>query len=1187
MSDYQKLKEGIAALEAQRSILGDDVVEVALTPMREKLAALEQVELSKSALTAERKLVTIMFADVSGFTAMAEKMDPESVREVMNGCFERLVPVIEKYEGTVDKFMGDGIMVLFGAPKAHENDAERALRSALDMMEALNQFNGEGGTNLALHFGISTGLVIAGGIGTRDRQEYSVMGDAVNLAARLEDASDSGMIFVGSNTYELTAPLFEFESLPPIQVKGKAEPVPIFRLLGIKPVTDLFRGLLGSKLVGREVEFQALKQAVEHLQAGLGGIVTLVGNAGLGKSRLSAELRNYVEQQQDRGVVRPQWIEGRCLSYGTSGSYMLWIDLLRGLLHVKPDDAPETVQDHLHQIVKKLCPDQYDDVFPYLSWLLSLPLDEETKERVRKLQSKGMRIATFSAVETMIERAAGQQPLIMVCEDLHWADPTSLELFERVLSLTDRTQLLLIVLFRPDPEHGSWRIREISARQFRHRHTDLWLESLSKSESEALVENLLPLEDLSRNLRHRIIKQAEGNPFYLEEIVRALIDGGVIVQNVNTDRWQVNDEKAGFAIPDTLQRLLATRIDTLQGETKRVLQLASVIGRQFLFRVLSEIAGEEQRLDAHLLTLQQEEMIREKSRIPELEYIFKHQLTQLAAYRSLLRRERRISHRRTAEALERLFSDRVEEHVELLAYHWEQAENATKASEYLVLAGQKAASRFANAEALTNFQRAMSFVEGKVSYASILALRAKVLLEVFEGKAAAEDYERLLDLTRQNGDQEGELESLLGLATAYYTVALDEPEYVPKSADLFDQAYNFARTLDDKPGMVKALLSSIWFSDYWPEYRERAIVNIEEAWAISQELGNKELELDCIIARAHQDLASIEEVEELISQLEARRDLPRLKNAYFRLTWRHLFAGNFNRCIECCDISIDLAAKLGAPPVMYATIKALALLKLGRYSAAWASLQQEIADQDHPFGRAFKEFGLGMYYLELMAYEKAATIFASAVDQSILVGRAWLRFWAEAELSKILILRGRNSEVDMEWETQDLENTNTTLPADAPWLRGEIAFLGGNLEEALQKAEIASVEAKKRGWEPTYCCALDLQLRVLLQMGRVGDVISLVDNGIQTAEGMEYRPLMWRLRKVKAQAQALLRDIAGSTKEYSAAAGVIHELVNAIDDPQLKQVYLSSSSVLSVLESSKIGSNDGSSPSNMLEKDSI
>ncbi len=1168
MSDYQKLKEGIAALEAQRSILGDDVVEVALAPMREKLAALEQVELARTALTGERKLVTIMFADVSGFTAMAEKMDPEAVREVMNGCFGRLVPVIETYGGTVDKFMGDGIMVLFGAPKARENDAERALRSALDMIVALDHFNVEAGTDLMLHFGISSGLVIAGGIGTRERQEYSVMGDAVNLAARLEDVSESGMIFVGSNTHRLTEPLFEFETLQPIQVKGKTEPVPIYRLHGVRHTNDMVEGSveMGTTLVGRELEIEALNRAVVRLQSGLGGIVTLAGEAGIGKSRLSAELRRRVEGQQGGEGDKPQWIEGRCLSYGVSVSYMLWLDILFGLLQVRMDDDPQSVQQALQAKVQKLCPDDYDDVYPYLGWLMSLPLEDKTEERVRNLRGQGLKIATFSAVETLINSAADQQALIIVFEDLHWADPTSLELLERILSITDRTQLLLFLLFRPETEHGSWRIREIIARQYRHRHTDLWLAPLSLTQSEVLVDNILPTGDLPGDIRTRILRQAEGNPFYLEEIVRSLVDSGVIAGTVDAGEWQVNEEVADMTIPDTLHRVLAARIDRLPVEAKRVLQLASVIGRQFFLSVLSEIANEELPLDTNLLTLQQEEMIREKSRLPELEYIFKHQLTQLAAYKSILRRERRSFHQDTAEALERLYSDRAEEQIELLAYHWERANNAAKASENLVRAGRKAAKRYANAEALNYFQRAISFVEGKANYASVLALRAKVSVELFKGEEAAKDYEQLLDLARQNRDQEGELESLIGLALAYYSIALDDPSYVPKSVDLFDQAYHLARKLNNKPGMVKALLSSIWFSDYDPEFRQQAIVHIEEAWAISQELGDEELELECQIARAHQDLASIAEVEELISQLRARHDVPRLKEAYFRLAWRHLFAGNFTRCIECCEESVDLSLKMGSPPVMYATIKSFALLKLGRYGEARESVHQEIADQDHPFGRAFQEFGLGMYYSELLAYEEAATSFASAVEQSRQVGRVWLRLWAEAELSKTLIRQGLIGEIDMDWESQDLENTNTTLPADALCIRGEIALIEGNLEEALSRAEIAGKEAESRGWRPTNCSALALQLRILLRMGRASEVIALVDNGIQTADNMEYKPLIWRLRKLKAEAQLLLEDVTSAARQRKLAASVIRELADAIGDAQLKQEYLSNRSVTAVLE---------------------
>ncbi|MCP4541542.1 MAG: AAA family ATPase [Chloroflexi bacterium] len=313
------LEAAIAQLEAQRATLGDAVVDAMIAAARKELTALDETPASTQALEGERKLVTIMFADISGFTAMAETMDPEAVRDLMNACFERLVPVVEKYEGTVDKFIGDEIMALFGAPLAHENDPERALRAALEMMDALIEFNAERSTDLGLHFGINTGLVIAGGLGTRGRQEYSVMGDAVNLAARLEDASKRGEIFVGPDTYRLTAPLFEFEVLEPIQVKGKVEPLQIYRLVGLKTEPGHVRGLetkgISSPLVGRDTEFMALNACIERLMNGQGGIVSVIGEAGVGKSRLMAEIRDTAS------AIPLTWLEGRTLSFGQTISY--------------------------------------------------------------------------------------------------------------------------------------------------------------------------------------------------------------------------------------------------------------------------------------------------------------------------------------------------------------------------------------------------------------------------------------------------------------------------------------------------------------------------------------------------------------------------------------------------------------------------------------------------------------------------------------------------------------------------------------------------------------------------------------------------------------------------------------------------------------------------------------------------
>jgi len=704
MNECEQLGRAIAALEAQRATLGDEIVDASIAALREKLVAFESAKATMPELRGEHKLVTVMFADISGFTTMSEQMDPEAIRDLINACFECLVPVIQKYDGTVDKFIGDNIMALFGAPIAHEDDPARALHAALEMADQLGSFNRQHSTSLALHFGINTGHVIAGGLGTRERQEYSVMGDAVNLASRLEDASERGEILVGSHTYRLAAPLFEFEALDPIRVQGKTEPVQVYRLIAVKDIHSKVRGIEGltSALVGRDAEVQALRGAVERVQAGVGGIVTVVGEAGVGKSRLVAEVRKSADLQ---------WTEGCCLSYGGSIAYLLWLDVLRGLLGVTAQDTPVAVRDTLREWVRALCPDRSEAIYPYLGQTMSLPLESKAEMMLRNLDGADLKLGTFRAMEAVIEQAAQRCSLIIVCEDLHWADPTSIELLERLLPLADRVPVLFVCVFRLETSHGCWRIKETAARLYRHRHTDLWLDPLSTAESETLVGNLLRAKDLPQALWARILGYAEGNPFYVEEIIRSLIDSGAIAHDQVTGRWQMTRKLDDIVIPDTLHGVLVARIDRLQKETKYILQLASVIGRVFFHRVLTEIAQEERELDTHLLTLQREEMIRERTRIPELEYIFKHHLTQEAAYNGLLKKKRRAYHRQVAEALERLYSDRIREQAGLLAHHWERTGEAEAAFRYLVRAGRSAQRVYANEEAVAYFKRALALLD--------------------------------------------------------------------------------------------------------------------------------------------------------------------------------------------------------------------------------------------------------------------------------------------------------------------------------------------------------------------------------------------------------------------------------------------------------------------------------------------
>jgi len=682
----------------------------------------------------ERRTVTILFSDIKGSTAMLEKLDPEDAKEIILGAFEFLIAPIYRYEGTLVQLMGDAILAFFGAPIAHEDDPERACRAALEITtesteyaKKLEREKGIEGFNVRV--GIHTGLVVVGEVGSDLRVAYTAIGDAINLAARMEQNAEPGTVLIMEATHKLVAPLFETQAMPPLQVKGKAKPVSTYRVLAAKPLAGKLRGIAGleSPLVGREAEFAALREAVARVRTGVGGIVTIVGEAGLGKSRLVAEARRVgatpcrtdgktsrAQSRRSIGKQLPlQWVEGRCLSYGTSVPYLLWLDVLRGLLTVTVEDSPQAVGQVLHARVRSLYRQEPDDVYPYLARLLSLPLAKETTAKLDDMDGQELKASTWRAMEKLIGAAAREQPLVLVCEDLHWADTASLELLQQLLALTERTALLLVCVFRPEPEHGSCRFGQAAASRFADRYLDLRLQPLSGSESGVLVTNLLRVEQLPAALKQRILDTAEGNPFYLEEIIRSLIDQGAIARDEATGHWRATASAVDAAIPDTLQGLLVARIDRLQEDTKRVLQMAAVIGRIFLYRVLGAIAQEERELDHHLLNLQQQEMIRERARIPELEYMFKHELTRDAAYNGLLKRERRMFHRQVAEALERLFPGRLEEQLGLLAYHWEQAEVPDKATEYLQRAGDQARNAYAHQEAIDFYQRALHFLEGE------------------------------------------------------------------------------------------------------------------------------------------------------------------------------------------------------------------------------------------------------------------------------------------------------------------------------------------------------------------------------------------------------------------------------------------------------------------------------------------
>jgi adenylate cyclase len=663
----------------------------------------------------ERRLVvaTVLFADMTGSTAMGERMNPEDVQWIMDHFYRELASCVTRYGGTVDKFLGDGIMATFGARHSHEDDPERALATALDMKVRVDVVNKRLAERLphpiGLHIGINTGPVVTGSVGDESsHSEFTVIGDAVNLAARLEDLSEDGQILVSSSTYEATKHAYDFDTnLPEVRVKGKSEPIKVYTLKGRLKRRLRRRAEVESPFIGRAREMQLLGTALTRLVEGYGGIVAVTGPAGIGKSRLLDEAR---KASTDRPV---RWVDAVCASPGLGGTLSVWAEAVSRLLNPSGMiKKRKSIAQRFSSGTTSMNLAEARDASAALAQLLHLDLTDEERRRMSALDDEALRDRLFRGVRDVIEQDAATGPLVLRLDDLHWCDSASMQLLAYVLECTVRVPLLVITDYRSEVAAIQEPLDEAIAKAAPPFRLTVEVQPLSDAESMELATALLGADPDKEADRLTLVRLAEGNPLFLEEVKQSIDHQHEQRLKHQDDPSRPQDAGEAIVIPDSLKGLLLDRIDRLPGGARQLIQIASVIGRVFSVELLKHISGDP---DPSLLlgTLEQAGIIERVGRESGGTYRFRQNLMQEAAYSSLLLRRRAAYHRSTAEWYERTQAgpQPPPDLATILAFHWERGDAWAFAGKWALRAADEARRNFALDEAKEWYRKAWSAAE--------------------------------------------------------------------------------------------------------------------------------------------------------------------------------------------------------------------------------------------------------------------------------------------------------------------------------------------------------------------------------------------------------------------------------------------------------------------------------------------
>jgi class 3 adenylate cyclase/tetratricopeptide (TPR) repeat protein len=736
---------------------------------------------------AERRQITVMFCDLVGSTALAETLDPEELREVMGGYQAACGAVIEHYGGHVAQYLGDGLMTYFGWPQAHEDDAERSIRSGLEIIEAIK--NVAAPSPLEVHIGIATGTVVVGETGGGDASIPKLaVGETPNLAARIQGLAKADQIVIAPATHRLAGNAFRYEDLGVQALKGIVEPVHCWRVTrSIQFDQVVVEGL--TPFVGRESELDGMEHRLAQVEHGRGHFVLLIGDPGVGKSRFLNEFRQRIGD-------RAAWAEGRAISFGQSMAFHPLIYMLRTNFAIAEDDSAEAIRDKVSTGMARVSPNLTAAV-PMVQYLLGA---SSVDDPVNQMDPQVRRAETFDALLQLLMLAAERKPQVLVFEDLHWSDTVTSDFLRYILDSIPVSRVLVVATLRtgyPLP---------VDERSY---VTHVTLQKFSSEESSRIAQAVLSAVDLPDELQAFIHDKAEGNPFFVEELVKSLGETGAIRRDGDT--WVLDRPVDQTAVPDTVQGVLMSRIDRLNEEARRTLQLASVIGREFTQRLLARIGDLRAGTSVSLRELQAIELIHQKALYPELAFIFKHALTQDVAYGSLLVKRRRELHLRVAEAIEELYVERLGEHYAMIAHHYAAAQHWPKAAEYFGKAADHAAGAFAVHEAIALCERALAALKhgderDQPDLAAPLHIKlAGLYMPLSDFDSAHTEYVQAAEIGHDKNDKAGEGAALAGMALAsFFAHAFDRSDREAQ------QAARLGRDIDSAEIVAAAQCASGW-----------------------------------------------------------------------------------------------------------------------------------------------------------------------------------------------------------------------------------------------------------------------------------------------------------------------------------------------------------------------------------------